>query len=339
MADKSNITQYETTIEARKRKEQKSYKELAATYGIAMILFAVNSIIIPYFYAMVIGLIGTMTNMTAMTDEMYILILLGNSVLSYAFPFAFVFVLFSRLSAEAPLDFNYKKLPFELPLMFCVSLTLGSTATIITRLISYIVDNFFSTGVPEDAFSNTSPQTIPQFIIFFICIGIIAPICEEVIFRWFLLAPMRKYGDLAACFISALIFALYHGNLDQFPYALAVGFIYGVVACRTNKILPTIIFHAINNISLLFMSYLPPREAFGNDAIYDIFNMTGVVITILFDVLMAAGIIVFVILIVKKVFKLSSHSQFLTNGEKWKKFVLNPAVIIGTGLMIVAFLV
>lgn len=340
MADKDykDMSRFEIAEDARKNSELSAYKSLAVTYGAAMMFFFINSTFIPMVFGTLVALSGILDGAT-MNDGIYTFMLLSNSVLSYAFPFVFVFLMFSKLSAEAPLDLDYKKKPLELPLMFCISLGLGSTATIITNIISSIIDSLFSTGVPEDAFGNSAPQTITQFIVFLICVGVIAPICEEIIFRWFLLAPMRKYGDFAACLISALIFALYHGNLDQFPYALAVGFIYGVVACRTNKIIPTLIFHAINNICMVFIAYLPPEEAFGNKLVYDIFTTIDTVVSVAFDIIMLAGLVIFIVFIIKGVFRLHSHSRYLTNAEKAKHFILHPAVIIGVGLMLVAFAV
>ena len=63
----------------------------------------------------------------------------------------------------------------------------------------------------------------------FLYVGIGAPIAEEILFRGLVLRSIEPYGKKFAIFASALMFGLYHGNLIQIPFALAVGLVLGYV--------------------------------------------------------------------------------------------------------------
>ena len=52
---------------------------------------------------------------------------------------------------------------------------------------------------------------------------IIGPLCEELVFRGLLAGRLARYGQKPGAFISALLFGLYHANLEQFFYAFALG--------------------------------------------------------------------------------------------------------------------
>lgn len=54
-------------------------------------------------------------------------------------------------------------------------------------------------------------------------ISIIGPIFEEILFRKILIDKTIKYGARISIIISALLFGLFHGNVNQFFYAFLMG--------------------------------------------------------------------------------------------------------------------
>lgn len=59
-----------------------------------------------------------------------------------------------------------------------------------------------------------------------ICFGIITPIAEELLFRGVIFTCIRRYMKLpAAMLVSAVFFAIYHGNSVQGLYAAVLGFL------------------------------------------------------------------------------------------------------------------
>ena len=77
---------------------------------------------------------------------------------------------------------------------------------------------------------------------------ILVPIGEELVFRKLLIDRMRRYGDTAAIFLSALFFGLFHGNLHQLFYAFLVGLVLGYVYTRTGKLRFSVALHMVINL-------------------------------------------------------------------------------------------
>ena len=76
---------------------------------------------------------------------------------------------------------------------------------------------------------------------------VIGPIVEELIFRKLLMDKLGAYGDRTVIIISALTFALFHGNLSQIFYAFAFGMLLAFVYSKTGNIIHTVLLHASIN--------------------------------------------------------------------------------------------
>ena len=88
---------------------------------------------------------------------------------------------------------------------------------------------------------------------------VIAPVMEELIFRKLLLSRLRPYGSRFALWASALCFGLFHGNLNQFFYACAVGLVLGWAALSSGRIWQPILLHAgLNAVSTVLLPLLEP---------------------------------------------------------------------------------
>lgn len=94
--------------------------------------------------------------------------------------------------------------------------------------------------------------------------GIASPIVEELVFRKVLLDRLRNYGDVIAILVSGLCFGFYHGNIAQFLYASALGFIFAYVAIKTEDIRYTIVLHIC--INLLGTAIVPQLVTLGTIA-------------------------------------------------------------------------
>ncbi len=82
---------------------------------------------------------------------------------------------------------------------------------------------------------------------------VLAPIVEEILFRGFVLKSLERFGSMLAIVFSALLFAMMHLNLAQFPVALLSGLVLGYLTVKTRSILPAITAHLVNNA----LTYLP----------------------------------------------------------------------------------
>ena len=91
-------------------------------------------------------------------------------------------------------------------------------------------------------------------------IAVLAPVAEELVFRGAILRQLSETlrSRWTAIAISALLFALVHGNPAQMPHAFAMGLILGWMYCRTKSIVPGVAFHWCNNTVAYFLSIVLP---------------------------------------------------------------------------------
>lgn len=76
----------------------------------------------------------------------------------------------------------------------------------------------------------------------------VAPFCEEVFFRSFVFAGFLRAMSVGwAVFLSALIFAVAHGDAGSFAVLFFIGLALAFLRWRTNSIWPGILLHAFNN--------------------------------------------------------------------------------------------
>lgn len=117
-----------------------------------------------------------------------------------------------------------------------------------------------------EAFSpdiNLSPFS-PIFMLIYIAMVCVFPaIFEEMLFRGIIMRGLEQFGSVIAVVLSALMFALMHGNFSQlilqFIGGLAIG---GVVMITKNYLLGSIM-HAFNNFYSVIYGIL--TQSFGED--------------------------------------------------------------------------
>ncbi|MGI9517854.1 MAG: ABC transporter permease subunit/CPBP intramembrane protease [Pirellulaceae bacterium] len=89
-------------------------------------------------------------------------------------------------------------------------------------------------------------------------IAMVPAVCEEVAFRGFILSGMQSIRrKWPAIIISALLFGIAHGILQQSIMASFVGVVLGVLAVQTGSLLPCIAYHAMHNALPVLMSLFP----------------------------------------------------------------------------------
>lgn len=85
--------------------------------------------------------------------------------------------------------------------------------------------------------------------------AVVAPICEELFFRGYLLAALREAGVRGALIVSALFFALVHGADTMLLARFLLGLLLGGMMARADSILAAIILHAAYNLTVLLLSF------------------------------------------------------------------------------------
>lgn len=90
--------------------------------------------------------------------------------------------------------------------------------------------------------------------------GIVAPVSEEITFRWLIYLRLRDYLNVRrAAVISGVIFGLYHGNLLQAIYATILGIIFAYVLEATGNLFSSVLLHIGANVWSLAITEISGR--------------------------------------------------------------------------------
>lgn len=115
---------------------------------------------------------------------------------------------------------------------------------------------------------------------------VMAPVLEELLCRGIILESVRaKFGVVAALFLSALFFAVLHGNLALAFNAFVLGLILGFIYIETNSILSVIILHALNNgvaflLIMVGLNEMTLRSVINNQTFYTIVYVVSLLLFI-----------------------------------------------------------
>ena len=85
--------------------------------------------------------------------------------------------------------------------------------------------------------------------------GVLAPICEELFFRGYLMGVFTRYGRGRAIVFSALLFSLAHGvDMAFLPRAL-IGALLGAMTMRTGSLFAAMLVHGCYNIAIILINF------------------------------------------------------------------------------------
>ena len=96
---------------------------------------------------------------------------------------------------------------------------LSEITDIILEFIKRYLVHTENLGVVENYIGN-----VPAWILL-VCVVIISPVFEELLFRKVLLEELLPYGKVTAILISSMLFGLSHANLEQFLYTIFMGIV------------------------------------------------------------------------------------------------------------------
>lgn len=115
--------------------------------------------------------------------------------------------------------------------------------------------NLVSQLFVENTVSANSGQFLsmhPLLLVFFV--GILAPVCEEAVFRGAIFSGFKKEGNVfKGILASALLFGLLHMNINQASYAFVIGILLGFLLEATGSIISTMLFHILVNSTNVIM--------------------------------------------------------------------------------------
>lgn len=123
-------------------------------------------------------------------------------------------------------------------------------ASPLVTLVNLVSQLFVKNTVTENSAQFLSLH--PLLLVFFV--GMLAPVCEEVVFRGTIFGGMKKEGNVfKAVMASGLLFGLLHMNINQASYAFVIGILLGFLVEATGSIFSSILFHVLVNSSNAIM--------------------------------------------------------------------------------------
>ncbi len=133
-------------------------------------------------------------------------------------------------------------------------------------------------------------STLPQLIFASLLYGLLPAFCEEVFFRGMVMRSFERFSPKTAVLMSAMLFGIMHGNLQQVFFAFIFGVILAVADLEADSLVPSMLLHFANNFVAMLLTNMPDNaeEAAEYTPAEQLFSM-GIWI-VLGGALLAAGL-------------------------------------------------
>lgn len=224
-------------------------------------IFYIISLLAPYVISLLLILICQMVVSSGVPQEQ-----LNESVVCTIFsalcsPVAFAIVFFA-FNKVKKVSFSAAKVNFKIgvantAICFAVSLICVFGMQYLVGGVDYLLEqggyDLQAIALPMDHAG--------WLVLGLILMAVLPAIFEELIFRGVLLNGLRRgLGDITALFISALMFALMHGSIQQLLYPFALGLVLGWLAMRTGSTFTSMLVHFLNNAIVIIVNYFSVRH-------------------------------------------------------------------------------
>lgn len=222
-----------------------------------------------------------------------------------------------------PLPLNAPRIKSEFVLAVIAGVGLCMMASICTSYLTAFAEALGVTLLMPD---TPLPQGLGGFVITCVRTVVCAAITEEICVRGYIMGNLREYGDSFAIAMSAIIFAIMHGNLIQAPFALIAGGAIGYFTIKTGTMWTGIVIHALNNfisVSISYLSQAVPERAANVISIF-----------IIYATIMVGTLAFFLFFVMTREKRLTNKCRELTFMQKLGAFTLNPTMLISFAYMI-----
>ncbi len=136
--------------------------------------------------------------------------------------------------------------PWTLPAAVLLGIALHPTYVMLAGLVSYAYPISAQAAAAMKPFTDQISAAPLSSVIFLL--AVVPSICEELAFRGFIFGGLlRKRGRLRAVLVTAIMFGISHGVLQQSICATMMGVLLGYIALKTGSVLPGILIHMTNN--------------------------------------------------------------------------------------------
>lgn len=125
-------------------------------------------------------------------------------------------------------------------------------AVFINLIAEILISTIGDLIVPDIPFARNPREYL---VLLFIIAGS-AGICEEILFRGFILRSYEKLGMWKSIIITALLFSVLHLNIQNIAAPFFLGIVFGFAVYKTNSIYAGMLGHFINNAVSVTWGYV-----------------------------------------------------------------------------------
>lgn len=206
----------------------------------------------------------------------------------------------------------------------------GMAIAIFANMMASWIMNWLTTfGVSKPEMPDLLQPTLVSLLLNIVSTAVLPALVEEMIFRGYILGTFRPHGDGLAVVLSAALFALFHGNVLQIPFAFILGLAMGYLTVQTDSIWPAVMLHFTNNLMSVLLSffgkYSPGQES--------------VITTVVFAVVAAVGAVILTVVLRGGDWKAVGNGvSHLMVRERVAKLLFSPAMVLAlASLLVVVF--
>lgn len=245
------------TIKAMEKKEQNFRRNYYTSddSGKVAIAAMLAPLLVSFLFALLMGAIANALEIDPKADL--------SDFLWYSIPmtflapacFAFIFFLYNKIAKISNGAVNVKPNIGWKNALICIAV--GVVSLFGMMYFTGCIDKVLSLtgyklaeglGLPLDNFG--------WFVLNLLVFATLPAIFEELIFRGMILNGLRKScSEFGAIAMSALLFALTHGNLEQLIYPFIMGLVLGWIAVRTGSTFASMIVHLVNNSLVVLLAF------------------------------------------------------------------------------------
>lgn len=164
---------------------------------------------------------------------------------------AIVYTKIKGASIKRELRFN--RLDLTDTLLVAVAFVSAYFVAVFINIIGQILISMMGDLIIPDIPFATDPT---EYIVLLFVIAGSAGICEEILFRGFLLRAYEGFGMWRGILISAMLFSILHLNIQNLLAPFFLGLVLGFVVYKTNSIFAGILGHFINNAISVTWGYV-----------------------------------------------------------------------------------
>lgn len=191
---------------------------------------------------------------------------------------------------------------------------------------SWLMSCLTMLGIPEPEMPDLLQPTLVSLVLNIVSTAVLPALVEEMIFRGYILGTLRQHGDGVAIVLSAVLFALFHGNVLQIPFAFILGLVLAYLTVQTDSIWPAVLLHFSNNLMSVLLSFF--GKCFPD---YD-----EAITTVVFVVVAAVGAVVLTVVRRLGYFKTVGNGFSLFKvRERTSKIIFSPAMVLALAAMLV----